>query len=645
MIKFYRPEIDGLRAIAVILVILYHCKIFIFEFEPFKGGFIGVDIFFIISGYLISSILINDYSHQGKINILNFIERRVRRIIPALIFFTLITILLISIFFKEYQKFFFLNLDNAMKSIFFSSNHMLSDYFDPGREANLFYHTWSLSIEIQIYLFFAICFFFIIKLKKPYQIIFLFVVLVISGFLTQFGANLKGSAPYIETNFYFFNQPYWAGFFSPIPRIFEFVLGSLCAIITFQSLEKHKNWLSILGFFLIFLTLMYFKDTTFHPGIYTMPLLIGSCLVIINDNRETLIVKLLSNRIINYTGKLSYSAYLYHLPIIFFVNFYLFNLSLFPKIFIIFFLTFLISYFSFNYIEKIFRRKNINTRLFFKIFIFLYFLIVIFVLYFKYIYHYSGNYKQLDLLNDRKLYISSLKTNIEISGENIGFSNNTFSQNKKKILILGNSISEDMFLIFDTNKEYFNEYEFKFFRMHISNFLQENSNEIDRINFFYNSKLFNDADIILLSTNFRKYGRYSRDIDALSDLFKFIKKNNKQLIITSNVPQFGSIFSPVEDVMFKFRLKLNDKEKINKEVYKLINKNEYKKNDLVIKFAKENNILFLNKFEYMCSDNLNLCNSIDDNLNINLKDNLHVTLSGAKYFGEIIFKSNWFKIY
>ena len=159
MIKFYRPEIDGLRAIAVILVILYHCKIFIFEFEPFRGGFIGVDIFFIISGYLISSILINDYSRQGKVNILNFIERRVRRIIPALIFFTLITILLISIFFKEYQKFFFLNLDNALKSIFFSSNQMLSDYFDPGREANLFYHTWSLSIEIQIYLFFAFCFF------------------------------------------------------------------------------------------------------------------------------------------------------------------------------------------------------------------------------------------------------------------------------------------------------------------------------------------------------------------------------------------------------------------------------------------------------------------------------------------------------
>ena len=358
MKNYYRPEIDGLRALAVIFVIFYHCKLIVFGFEPFKGGFVGVDIFFVISGYLITSILINDYSSQGKINILDFIERRIRRIVPALIFFILIVFLLILLLFKDYQKFFFLNLDNIIKSIFFTSNEILSDYFDPGREANLFYHTWSLSIEIQIYLIFVFCFFFIIKLKKSIQIFFLSIVLISTGILTQFGANFKASAPWVETNFYYFNQPYWAGFYSPIPRIFEFALGSMCALITFQNLDKYKNWMSILGLTFILLSLIYFEETTFHPGIYTLPLLIGSCLIIVNQSKKTLVVNLLSNKFINYIGKLSYSAYLYHLPIIFFINFYLFSLNLFSKIFLIFSLTFLFSYISFNYVEKTFRKKK-----------------------------------------------------------------------------------------------------------------------------------------------------------------------------------------------------------------------------------------------------------------------------------------------
>ena len=90
----YRPEIDGLRAIAVVAVILYHAQITLFGFQPFKGGFIGVDIFFVISGYLITSIILKELVATGNFSFKNFYERRVRRILPALLF-----VMLVSFFF------------------------------------------------------------------------------------------------------------------------------------------------------------------------------------------------------------------------------------------------------------------------------------------------------------------------------------------------------------------------------------------------------------------------------------------------------------------------------------------------------------------------------------------------------------------
>ena len=92
MVKNYRPEIDGLRSIAVLSVVLYHAQINIFNAQPFKGGFIGVDIFFVISGYLITSIILRELIHKGNFSFKSFYQRRVRRILPALLFVMLVSI-------------------------------------------------------------------------------------------------------------------------------------------------------------------------------------------------------------------------------------------------------------------------------------------------------------------------------------------------------------------------------------------------------------------------------------------------------------------------------------------------------------------------------------------------------------------------
>ena len=154
----YRPEIDGLRAIAVGVVILYHAKITLFGYQPFKGGFIGVDIFFVISGYLITSIILKELVITGSFSFKNFYERRIRRILPALLFVMLVSLpfawrYLLPGSFVDFSK-------SILYSLGFSSNfyfHYSGQQY--GAESGLlkpFLHTWSLSIEEQFYILFPI---------------------------------------------------------------------------------------------------------------------------------------------------------------------------------------------------------------------------------------------------------------------------------------------------------------------------------------------------------------------------------------------------------------------------------------------------------------------------------------------------------
>ena len=154
----YRPEIDGLRAIAVGAVILYHTQINILGHQPFKGGFIGVDIFFVISGYLITSIILKELITTGKFSFKHFYERRIRRILPALLFVMLVSLpfawmYLLPSSFVDYSK-------SILYSLGFSSNfyfHYSEQQY--GAESGLlkpFLHTWSLSVEEQYYILFPI---------------------------------------------------------------------------------------------------------------------------------------------------------------------------------------------------------------------------------------------------------------------------------------------------------------------------------------------------------------------------------------------------------------------------------------------------------------------------------------------------------
>ena len=165
----YRPEIDGLRAIAVGAVILYHAQINIFGHQPFKGGFIGVDIFFVISGYLITSIILKELNTTGSFSFKNFYERRIRRILPALLFVMLASLPFAWFYLLPDQIFHFSN--SIVYSLGFISNlffHFSGNAYFGVAETKPLLHTWSLSIEEQYYILFPIFLIFIFKFLRKY---------------------------------------------------------------------------------------------------------------------------------------------------------------------------------------------------------------------------------------------------------------------------------------------------------------------------------------------------------------------------------------------------------------------------------------------------------------------------------------------
>ena len=273
----YRPEIDGLRAIAVGAVILYHAQINVFNYQIFKGGFIGVDIFFVISGYLITSIILKEIFFKKSLSLLSFYQRRIRRILPVLLFVILISypfafLYLLPSSFVDFSK-------SILYSLGFSSNF----YFNySGQEYDAedsllipFLHTWSLSVEEQYYIIFPITLIIVLKFFKKYLIYFLFL-----GFFLSLGLAEWGSKNYPDATFYFIHS-----------RIWELLAGSILAYFEISNSSRSKNHVlnfifPSIGIFLIVLSILLFDDEMYHPSIYTFLPVVGASLIIWFSNKD-----------------------------------------------------------------------------------------------------------------------------------------------------------------------------------------------------------------------------------------------------------------------------------------------------------------------------------------------------------------------
>lgn len=291
----YRAEIDGLRALAVVPVILFHAG-----FDLFSGGFVGVDVFFVISGYLITTILIEDIENN-RFSILNFYERRARRILPALVLVTLVTVLASWFLMSPIDM---RNFGNALIGVStFSSNIVFwftQGYFSESSELNPLVHTWSLAVEEQYYILFPVFLFLAWRFGKNRVFWMIVIIASISLAVSEWGWRNKASA-----NFYLAPTRAW-----------ELISGSITAFIVQKRGVQANNALSLLGLVAILFAIFAYSESTPFPSVYALVPVIGVVLLIMFADEETFAAKLLSTRLFVGIGLISYSAYLWHQPLL-----------------------------------------------------------------------------------------------------------------------------------------------------------------------------------------------------------------------------------------------------------------------------------------------------------------------------------------
>ena len=355
----YRADIDGLRAIAVLCVMFFHLGI-----PGFSGGFIGVDIFFVISGYLITSIIIKDIQ-SGQFSIAGFYERRIRRIFPAL--FSVIAFIIVVgafLFDPEYYKDFG---STVTATTLFSSNILFwhrSGYFDINSLSRPLLQTWSLAVEEQFYIFFPLLLILIYRFSKSRYFQWILGICILSLIISIYGVF-----NYQVASFYLLPSRGW-----------ELLFGALLSTGFIPDIKSnlYRNVASFLGLGLIvFSVCLYNKDTIF-PGYTALPPVLGSTLIIYSGMGGSFIKNLLSFKPLVYIGLISYPLYLWHWPLIVISKYLSFTELTSLEITGIIIISFLFSILSYKFIEKPFRGINpfiTNRR---KLFIYSVFLIVIF---------------------------------------------------------------------------------------------------------------------------------------------------------------------------------------------------------------------------------------------------------------------------
>jgi peptidoglycan/LPS O-acetylase OafA/YrhL len=297
----YRPEIDGLRALAVVPVILFHAG-----FQQFSGGFTGVDVFFVISGYLIAGRIMSDH-RSGRFSLADFFERRARRILPAMMVVLLVCLPAAWSWLLPHEM---VNLSQSLLAVMGLVSNVLfwmrSGYFDPANETAPLIHTWSLSVEEQFYLIFPLLMMLGWRVRFTTMLGAAIALLMCSLALA---VSLTTSHPV-------------AAFYSLPTRAWELLVGAVAAILLSRTGKDAENIAgksagaaAMAGIALIVAATATFDDGTPFPGIAALVPVSGALMVIVFASDRTLVGRVLSSPPLVGLGLISYGAYLWHQPI------------------------------------------------------------------------------------------------------------------------------------------------------------------------------------------------------------------------------------------------------------------------------------------------------------------------------------------
>ncbi len=298
----YRPDIDGLRALAVLLVVLYHAGC-----SWVSGGYVGVDVFFVISGYLITKIIVTQIV-EGNFSLKNFYIKRIRRLYPPLLIVVAFVLLFGWLYLLPVD---YRNLGvSAVFTLFYSANIYFwknrSAYFSPQVEGMPLLHTWSLAVEEQFYIFYPLFLVAVSKFFKKRSKGF-YVPFLAGIFLLSFALSAASA----------YSMPSAAFYLLPM-RMWELSLGGMLALNTAKAggSSLTSNFTAFAGLTMILAPAASFTETTVFPGYNALFPCLGTAMIIYANNRENLVKKLLSTKPVVFTGLVSYSLYLWHWPLL-----------------------------------------------------------------------------------------------------------------------------------------------------------------------------------------------------------------------------------------------------------------------------------------------------------------------------------------
>ncbi len=591
----YRKEIDGLRGISIICVLLFHAKI-----PLFSGGFFGVDIFFVISGYLITNIILNLYN-TDKFDIKIFYERRIRRIIPAL-YLVLLFLCVYSFFFQSpyFSK-------DLSQSIFFTPIFLqnflnlqeAAQYFSLSYDFKSLGHTWSLSIEEQFYLLYPIFFLILVKFSKKHLKICLTILFIISLFI-YFYMGTDNSRVYF--------------FFSP-SRIWEILAGCLLALN--NDVNKKSKFYTLLGALLI--TFSIIVEEFFNQQLLLRVIVVlGTSIILLNssDSKECFVSNILKNKILVFFGLISYSLYLWHVPIYsIYRDFFTFELNIVQN-FILITSAILVSYLSFKFVETPFRNKKmISNNFIYPLFVIG---IIVFTTFGFFGHKYDGfeNIKINKLADDKeKFYISFMEERNKLKN----FKIKEINENNGRILVVGDSLAGDV--VSSLNTQNISAIRFKlngpcFYALASDGFCQG----------VYLENLIQEAlksKLVILSTDYANEKSEKGGIKLYNILLK--KKIPVKVVGALNFKYISS--SSYRYAKYPF---YGDHENF---YFDNIQPNIFSSNNLLKEKIKNN---YIDKFDFVCNKLKKQCKIYNKDFKPLFYDTKHLTVEGYFEFGNYL---------
>ncbi|MFK8012907.1 MAG: acyltransferase family protein, partial [Marinicellaceae bacterium] len=605
-------DIDGLRAIAVLLILMFHAG-----FEWASGGYVGVDVFFVISGFLITRNIKRELDLQ-QFSFTKFYQRRIKRLFPALFATLIITFVCGYFIFSPVDlERLGLSIQYAVLSI---SNFFFwqeSGYFNTGSEIKPLLHTWSLAVEEQFYLIWPALIVAVSLLKKPKALLlFLIIACLISLIL-----NVLFLSAY--PSMVFFHLPF---------RIFEFALGALCALMTFKNSNNPLviNTTSVIGILMILYAFVTFDQNTQFPGINALLPCLGTVLII-QTRCAGINQYILSFRIMVKIGLISYSVYLIHWPLMVFYKYWKFSdIILYEQIALII-VSLILGLLMWKFIEKPFRyrSKPQSTVRFYLKFMFL----IVGVLSLGYLTQYKKGWPQRI---PQEFFMSQEERSKNLERYWKDFTQLIKKQDVKKAhkhtIVMGNSHAVDLIYSFIENDAelyftFFNTW-FKCFNFGTAIYPQDNKICDEKRTRYFKNPAWKKADVIYLHDNW-----------AVLDLNDLNKRLN-QIRNLSQAPiyVFGpkmTYTKPIPAIALS-HMRMSSLNQYSQQFsnFEFLNK----VNSSVKKMVENSKISDLNYIDILsiqCGSNIDNCQIVSDENNKFLYfDKDHFTSQGAQEFGQ-----------